>query len=157
MPRPMTAKRVPPPQRRYAKTLELIDRAMSATPEACLLHPGTRRPTIATDDGRQVTWARFILERWSGRIDETLWVLHDPAVCNNEMCVNPHHLRYGTPLDNNQDKCISGTTTAKLSESDVRQIKTDRTSSLRELAARFGVDHKTIHRARLGQQWKHIT
>lgn len=77
------------------------------------------------------------------------------------------NLRWGTPLENSDDKRRHGTiprgsasSSAKLTEGDVLEIRriwnTPGRVSLRELGARFGVSHTAIRRAATGAKWSHI-
>lgn len=45
---------------------------------------------------------------FNGAIDDSKFVLHS---CHNPICVNPDHLRQGTPLDNTLDRKKAGRTT----------------------------------------------
>jgi len=45
---------------------------------------------------------------FNGSIDNTKFVLHS---CHNPVCVNPEHLRQGTPMDNTLDRKMAGRTT----------------------------------------------
>lgn len=48
---------------------------------------------------------RFAYESFVGPIPDGYVVMH---TCDNPPCVNPAHLRIGTPLDNNDDKVAKG-------------------------------------------------
>lgn len=53
-------------------------------------------------DGRiQVLAHRFSYQYFKGEIPDNLFVLH---CCDNPPCVNPEHLRTGTPYDNIRDR-----------------------------------------------------
>lgn len=45
---------------------------------------------------------------------------------------------------------------AKLSESDVKEILADETSSVAELAKRYGVARQTIYNLYKGNSWSHL-
>lgn len=82
--------------------------------------------------------------------------------CDNRMCINPDHLLCGTQRDNIQDRVDrhrsaigSGHGRAKLDEHKVREIRKS-TLSTYDLAKKYGVDHKAVHRARVGETWKHV-
>lgn len=59
------------------------------------------------ENGRRVTRRahRLSFREWSGNLPPQLFVLHS---CDNPSCVNPDHLRLGTPQDNANDKMARG-------------------------------------------------
>lgn len=78
-------------------------------------------------------------------------------------CVNPHHLRWVTPKENAADRDDHGTTpkgkihgNSKLSESDIRSIRSSVGVSQTELAQRFGVHQGTISDILLKKAWAHV-
>lgn len=89
--------------------------------------------------------------------------------CDNRWCVNPAHLKAGTYAENNADMRAKGrhNTTerprgadhhrAKLTEADVRIIKSRPTEKPGKLGAEFGVKSAVIQRIRNGTAWKHVT
>ena len=93
----------------------------------------------------------------------SLLVRHD---CDNPCCINPAHLRLGTPADNVRDCVERGRKPrgekhwcSKLTEEDVIAMK----NRLREgketqakIAKDFGVSPQTINHIHLGRYWKHI-
>ena len=64
------------------------------------------------------------------------YVLH---TCDVKRCINPAHLRAGTPQQNVQDADKNGRITLKLSDDAVRDIRTSG-ESLSVYAVRYGVD-----------------
>jgi hypothetical protein len=72
------------------------------------------------------------------------------------------NLRWATPKENNADKrkhgtfkLGTGTTSAKLTEDDVRAIRLSNLSGA-ELAEVYDVTRRTIDRARSGEGWPHV-
>lgn len=99
-----------------------------------------------------------------GPIPEGLFILHS---CDNPSCVNPAHLRAGTPQDNMDDAYTRGRKndrgsangSSKLTESQVEEIrKAYPQETQAQIALRFGVCQAHISdiiRRRRGA-WKHV-
>lgn len=66
-------------------------------------------------------------------------------------CVNPKHLRWVTPLENQSDKILHGTANNKISDECVLEIRKLRgLASIRELGERFNLHHTTISQIQRG-------
>lgn len=85
--------------------------------------------------------------------------------CDNIHCVNPDHIREGTPLENSQDMVAKGRQakgtschTNKLSEEQVKQIhqKYKNGSSIPSLSGEFQVTSGSIYFIVTGKTWKHL-
>jgi hypothetical protein len=76
--------------------------------------------------------------------------------CDNPGCVNPTHLRPGTPLENARDRVVKGRSRrngmAKLADAQVQQIRGG--MSCHEAIARFGIRKSAYYAARNGQTYK---
>lgn len=100
---------------------------------------------------------RVAYELCVGPIPEGLWVLHS---CDNPACVNPDHLRPGTPKENSADMVArgrSGRPGARLTEAAVRIIRRSYQAggaSQRGLAEVFGVSQHTIYQVVNYKTWK---
>lgn len=95
-------------------------------------------------------------------IPEDLEVRH---LCHNKACVRPEHLMVGTRSENRQDSIRDKGhyigerhSQAKLSESDVRQIRAELEAGVRQvdLAKRYGVANATINLIALRRNWRHL-
>ncbi len=92
---------------------------------------------------------------------ERLDALHS---CDNPICVNPKHLRWGTDKDNKADAVAKGRQRglpgelhhqARLSANDIFAIRaSDETGAA--LGRVYAVSKEQIYRIRLRQSWKHI-
>jgi hypothetical protein len=88
-------------------------------------------------------------------------ILHS---CDNRRCVNPKHLRDGTPQENYDDMVNRGRRvytrgeafgSAKLREADIRSIRADNRHQ-GEIAKQYGVDQGLISRIKTRKIWKHV-
>lgn len=98
-----------------------------------------------------------------GEIPEGKFVLHK---CDNRLCVRPDHLFFGTQQENIADMHAKGRSRvaigehhgfAKLTEAQVREIRSIKGVTTRAMAETFGVSHGQISRIRLRYDWKHVS
>lgn len=83
--------------------------------------------------------------------------------CGNSRCVNPRHLRWATPAENNADKVLHGTilrgensSVAKLTESQViaiRSLLSEGNMTQKEIASTFGIDQTTVSDIKRRKNW----
>lgn len=85
---------------------------------------------------------------------------HAAHACGNSLCVAPNHLRWATSKENQADKLSHGTVyngerhhRAKLTEVDVRAIRSQPERSLPELSRQYGVAKQTICDIRKRKNW----
>jgi hypothetical protein len=130
-------------------------------PFVCLQRNGFRKTYVA----HRVSFIHF-----KGSIPNGLFVLH---TCDNRGCINPDHLYAGTHQENMRDVVIRGRSKghrwkrargersgrAKLTDAKVREARALFKDGLpiRRIAARMGVDHKTMTQALHGITWSHVT
>lgn len=102
---------------------------------------------------------RFAYELSCGEIPQGLVVCHR---CDNPICCNPKHLFVGTPADNVADCIAKGrfprgekSGTSKLSEDQVRRIRTDGRSQV-VVADAFGVSQSLVSAIKTGKRWSHV-
>jgi hypothetical protein len=103
---------------------------------------------------------RYIYQECFGEIPEGMVVRH---LCNNPSCINPEHLKIGTPYDNVQDRVKANRSAiginngrSKLTEEDVVKIKRDSIHSKTDLAIIYDVTSKVIDNIKNNKNWKHI-
>lgn len=105
---------------------------------------------------------RVSYEEHIGPIPEGQFVLHK---CDNPSCVNPEHLFLGTNQDNINDKCLKGRQSclkgsrngnAKLTEDDIKVIRSIKGRSNSSIAREYGVTHVAIGDIVNRKRWQHI-
>lgn len=130
------------------------------------------------ESGRRMVSAahRYAYEKFVAKPTEGMCIMHK---CDNRKCTNPAHLVEGTWADNNGDRSKKGrsgkrvyseedrakyslmlrgegSSTAKLSEVQVREIRSDRSLGCQRAAKKYGVAATTIKRIRNGKSWSHV-
>lgn len=96
-----------------------------------------------------------------GKRNNKLEVCHS---CNNTLCVNPSHLRFGTNRDNYNDKVLAERDTkgsrhgeSKLSEMDIPIIRAlSAIFEYKSIGRIFGVSASMICRIVRGRNWTHV-
>jgi len=113
-------------------------------------------------NGKVVKAHRYAHEIFIGPIDKDKIILHS---CDNRICVNPDHLRQGTPADNSLDALSRGRVlrgsqigNSKLLENDVLKIRElrDNGYTYKHIAELFNVSEATIRFIIAGISWKHV-
>lgn len=130
--------------------------------KSCLQWPFGKYPSGYSKmlvSGKDSTASRYICERIHGAAPTPA---HEAAhSCGDRACVNPNHITWKTPVENNADKLIHGThnrgerhSLVKLTEQDVREIRLLKgVESERALAARYGVSNTAIHLIYRRKNW----
>lgn len=147
---------------RKAQTLESLLSKTTTTEDGHMLFTGCK-----DKDGYGVTSIKHVKmpahrAAWllSGEvISEGLYVLHR---CNVRNCINPNHLYIGTQKENVKDQFDADTFvrgekngSAKLTELQVREIRTNRNSA-RYYADLYNVSYYTIWDILSGRSWQHV-
>jgi len=109
---------------------------------------------------KQMAAHRISYEMHCGPIPLDIFVLHR---CDNPGCVNPDHLFLGTHEDNMADRRAKerqahGTShpNTKLTETDVRAIRSASGVPQKQLAEQFGVQQAAISKIRLRKTWEKV-
>lgn len=74
--------------------------------------------------------------------------------CDVKPCINPGHLFLGTGRDNMEDCARKRRNWRKLSDEDVRQIRSVNGASYASLARCYGVTDVMIRHIKMGTWWK---
>lgn len=111
---------------------------------------------------RYASWSagRFVLAAFSRQDPKGLHAAH---TCGNRACINPDHLYWATPTENNRDKRADGTqlkgeeiAISKLTEKQVLKIYSS-TEKQYILAKHFSVSESTICNIKKGRAWGWLT
>lgn len=128
----------------------------------CISHAKSRHrgnyPVIRRFD-KYMRLSRYIYWLFNGYLDESKYVMH---ICDNPECINPEHLKLGTPKENTQDMISKNRhaygeqrSDSKLTTKDVLAIYICQDSCI-EVARRYGVSKKLILNIRHRKSWKKI-
>lgn len=110
-------------------------------------------------NGKTVKLLRVVTELAYGLPESNKHALHS---CDNRACLNPQHLRWGTNLENIQDRVNRNRSTtgeksrtAKLTWDQVAVIRATYQSgvTLRELAKQYSMSHTVIQKIIANQIW----
>lgn len=150
---------------KISKNLQKVYDTIEQQPAECVFMPG---PPPNPNGSVQVAYNgkaeyahRLVLKLTVGEPPEGTEACHS---CGNGHlgCITPGHLRWDTHQANIEDKFAHGTMLrgeahgqAKLTEADVRVIRTDR-RSVAELADMYGVSYSAIDLIRKRKRWKHV-
>jgi hypothetical protein len=113
-------------------------------------------------NGKNLTAHRYICKIAKGPAPSR--VHHTAHSCGHGWCVNPRHLRWATPIENNADKLLHDTHNkgerhgnSRLTPDQVLAIrKLAGSASQTEIAAQFGVSQTTIGLVIRRERWAHI-
>lgn len=140
------------------KGLDFLRWSVDLDTDFCILWPFS--PVVGRayvyKDGKLVKASHVVLEMdGRPRPSPEHQGLHDP-LCNNPLCVNKRHLRWGTARDNQLDRFVSGTITSSvLTEEDVKVIRSS-PEKAQTVADKFNVTLGTIYDIRQRRTWKHV-
>lgn len=148
---------------RVGETHEFFESLFSAETDECISWPYAKDRNgyglIATNGSNQIV-SRRICERLYGPPTEERPQAAHSCGCGHLGCVNPRHLRWASIKENHADKIGHGTAprgennyNSKLTEEDVRVIRSSKGVSQRELARRFGVSFSQISDIIARKRW----
>lgn len=138
--------------------------AITANDEKCWEWQGkvTRAGYGVFSDHCNAIYAHRLAYELATGIKPTLFILHS---CDNPGCVNPKHLREGTPQENTRDAIERNRIArgerkrnAKLTENDVREIRRRIASgdARKRIAQEFGVHPTRIDYIKHKKNWAHV-
>ena len=131
--------------------------------EECILWPYSTRNGygVLHHKDHKVNAHRLALQLATGEQGEKLHAAHGP--CHQPRCINPNHLSWKTPTENEADKVRDGVHQlgsnnhmAKLTEEQVLSIYKDNRSQY-VLAEEYGVSQSNISSIKAGQSWSSVT
>lgn len=76
-------------------------------------------------------------------------------LCNNKICFNPDHLKFGSSSENARDARKNDHKGSKLTHDNVREIRKS-SDTMKELAQKYNVSVSTIGDVIIGKTWNHI-
>ena len=127
---------------------------------ACVSHSGANGYPYFTRGGKKQRVARYIFDKYRGKIPKGLSVLH---LCDNPGCINPAHLYTGTQQDNINDMIKRGRSAkgekngrAKLTGQQVKEMRSNKKDSQTSLAKKYRVSRRTIFKIKNNRTWRHL-
>lgn len=91
---------------------------------------------------------RLLYELFVGPIPEGLQIRHD---CDNRACINPLHVRFGTPADNTRDKVSRGRQFTRYADTIISEVRSGKHSAV-DAWALWGMSKSQFYRIRNGEQ-----
>ncbi len=143
-----------------------VFQALQTETDNCILWPYAKVTNgygTARINGKSVTTHRYVCEQKHG--PSNLFAIHK---CGVPSCINPRHLRWGTPKENAEDARAHGTLAigeraghARLKECQVREIKKRLKQpmvrgDLAAIARKYNVDKATILDIKQNRSWRHV-
>lgn len=132
---------------RFCSTHCLLDGLSKPDPSGCrlwvglIMKNGYGQVPRTRGDKRTRLPHRLAYEEYIGPVPSDFFVCHK---CDVRNCINPDHLFLGTQADNMRDCAVKGRNARKLSEEDVRQIRSIIGVSKAELGRLYGVAETMI-------------
>lgn len=96
---------------------------------------------------------RLAYETLIGPIPDGMMVCH---TCDVKSCVNPDHLFLGTSADNMADCARKGRQARKLTDEEVKQIRSVVGGNRMLLGRLYGVSDTMVRKIQQGEWWRHL-
>ena len=147
---------------RNGACLEFLESIKNTADENCILWPFSTTSRGYGSIRHKVSRGAHAVSLYlrTGKKPEGMYCLHS---CHNPSCVNPNHLRWGTPKENNQDMIRAGrsltgekNTNSILNEQSVLEIFFDNRSQ-GEIARSYGVTQSCVSLIKRRKSWRHVT
>lgn len=135
--------------------LDYLDRVWSVAHDACVLWPfkiEVKGYGVVWSEGRHRKAHVVSLEHTSGPCPPGLQARH---LCSVKACVNPRHLRWGTPAEDAADSADKNRS-RKLREDEVAEIRSRlvRGETQRVIALDYGVHQTTVSLISRDRTWR---
>jgi len=111
-------------------------------------------------NGQRESVHRYVYRLYKGDIPKGMIIRH---TCDNMKCINPAHLLLGTHGDNVRDRVERHRGAIgehngrhKLTETQVKEILCDITTSKMALARKYGVTPKNIRNIKQHKRWRYV-
>ena len=136
---------------------EIVEAHGWASPDACVIYKGEvdgyGYGRVWTGEAKMQAH-RYSLMQWQGLTEapEGMDAAHDPVLCTDRRCINPHHLRWATRSENLEDRWVAGTV-GRAAPSIVRRYDCEQVrarvesgESLEDLSVEYGVSTSELEK-----------
>lgn len=147
----------------YGEAKAFLTAALEYSSEECLLWPFSKKSGYGSihANGRVIRAHLVICKAVHG--PKPFANAEAAHTCGIPACVNPRHLRWVTPKENQADRLMHGThnrgerhNLAKLTAEQVQAIRARTGQTQREIANEFGITRPHVSHILKHKTWKHI-